>query len=129
MDSTSRLLHIGFISRARSAEPVSDIGFMDRQRFSIEIPQQLLQRLGRLALPLQEVVLTALEQYITVLESAAVLESKPLCPKTWSLCGQFEVKVPAAHPLPAIARDAGGSFSTGTTNYAESVDDVLYGAL
>lgn len=102
---------------------------MDHQKFSIEIPQLLLQRLGRLALPLQEVVLTALEQYVTVLESAAALESRPLCPQTWSLCGQFEVKTFAAQPMPAIAREPGGTFSTGTTNYAESIDDVLYGAL
>ncbi len=88
-------------------------------RLSIEIPDELMSQLENSGYPVQEIVLKALERYIQA-EDTAIDITKT---KTWELCGAFEVAEPASKYV--TGEDEQNQV---ITNYAENVDDVLYGS-
>ena len=85
---------------------------------TIEIPDELMSRLAGTGRPVQDIVLEALGRYVQA-EDAAFAITKT---RTWKLCGTLEVSEP--EPEYICGRDEQGQV---ITDYAEHVDDVLYG--
>jgi hypothetical protein len=76
--------------------------------------QWLFREAQRRAQDISSVVQTALEEYARQFDLTRT--------RTWELCGAFAVAEPEPEYL--VGSDETGS---PTTNYAEHVDDVLYG--
>lgn len=76
---------------------------------TINIPDDMMQKLEAQNQPLPTLLLQALNEYLE--------KRSPAKTKTWELCGAFEIANP--NPLELIEE-------TGHTNYAENLDRDLY---
>ena len=87
------------------------------QTLTIDIPEVLLSHVTQLGTPLPDVMLKALEQYLLTLNSQPSISQN----KTWELCGSFKVDN-TLNEIPNESIDI-------MTNYSETIDDILYGAM
>ncbi|ANV90691.1 hypothetical protein [Picosynechococcus sp. PCC 8807] len=78
-------------------------------KLTINIPEDMMQKLAEQDQPLQSLLLQAINEYLEKRSSVKT--------KTWELCGAFEV----TNPHPSESTD-----ETGSTNYAENLDRDLY---
>ncbi len=76
---------------------------------TINIPDDIMQKLEKQDQPLQTLLLQAINEYLE--------KRSPAKTKTWELCGAFEVANP--DPSELISE-------IGLTNYAENLDRDLY---
>ena len=84
-------------------------------KLNVEIPEELMSRLQRVKLPMQEVVVRALEDYLKDTDFD-LLQST-----TWQLCGAFEAIAPTNSDI--VEQSETGKV---LNNYAENVDSVIY---
>ncbi|WP_030006940.1 hypothetical protein [Picosynechococcus sp. NKBG042902] len=78
-------------------------------KITLEVPEEMMQRLKSQNQPLQSLLLQALNEYLE--------QRSPTKTKTWELCGAFEVV--NLDPSELISE-------IGLTNYAENLDQDLY---
>ncbi|RUR85721.1 hypothetical protein ACF3DV_24795 [Chlorogloeopsis fritschii PCC 9212] len=83
---------------------------------TVEIPDSLLSKLQETGQPLQNIILQAVEAYISAQQPYDITQTH-----TWKLCGTLQVSLPAAEYI--VGQDEQGK---PLTNYAEHIDDVLY---
>ena len=83
-------------------------------RVTLEIPDQLMNKLKNQSDSVQSILLKALEEYLAK-EQLGFLKTK-----TWELCGSLEIP----NPEPEFTIKVQDSELS--TNYAEHIDEVLY---
>ena len=83
-------------------------------RVTLEIPDQLMNKLQNQSESIQSILLKALEEYLAK-EQLNLLKTK-----TWELCGSLEIP----NPEPEFTIKVQDSELS--TNYAEHIDEVLY---
>ncbi|UBF24426.1 hypothetical protein K9N68_22370 [Kovacikia minuta CCNUW1] len=88
-------------------------------RLTVEIPDAMMSNLIPTGQPLEDIVLTALEQYIDTEKDFSITQTK-----TWQLCGSLEVSDRETQYM--AGQDEAGKI---ITTYAEHIDDVVYYAV
>ena len=83
---------------------------------TLEIPDPLLSKLQQTGQPLQDIILQAVEAYMSAEQPVDLTRTQ-----TWKLCGQLQVAAPAVESI--VGQDEQGN---SLTNYAEHSDEVLY---
>ena len=83
-------------------------------QITVDIPDEFLPKIRQTGFSLQEIVAKAVQQYLNG-------EPNLLQTQTWQLCGKLQISQPQQTNTIDI--------SNIETNYAEQIDDVLYGDL
>lgn len=83
---------------------------------TVEIPDSLLSKLQQTGQPLQDIILQAVEAYVSTQQPVDLTQTH-----TWELCGALQVSSPSAEYI--IGQDTQGEL---VTNYAENIDEILY---
>jgi hypothetical protein len=83
---------------------------------TLEIPDPLLSKLQQTGQPLQDIILQAVEAYVSAQQPVDLTQTQ-----TWKLCGTLQVSSPSAEYI--VGQNEQGK---PLTNYAEHIDEVLY---
>jgi hypothetical protein len=83
---------------------------------TVEIPDPLLSKLQETGQPLQNIIVQAVEAYISAQQPPDLTQTQ-----TWKLCGRLQVSLPTTEYI--VGQDEQGK---PLTNYAEHIDEVLY---
>jgi hypothetical protein len=83
-------------------------------QITVDTPDEFLPKIKQTGFSLQEIVAKAVQQYLNS-------ESTLLQTQTWQLCGKLQISQPKETNIVDV--------STIETNYAEQIDDILYGNL